>query len=213
MSLSREVILAKLREARQPFIDVPPAGSYLPVVPLDDVSPRALRARFIQEATILACKVHQPAGEREAVEIILKLIGRDKAVQAWNFDRIPLPPLESAFSRQGIAIARPDNADIRVGISGTDAALAATGSLVIASAPSQPRLTTLLPPVHIAVLAADRIVPDMESWLAGQRKAGLEYFRRAAQIVVISGPSRTGDIGMEMIMGVHGPGEVHIILV
>jgi L-lactate dehydrogenase complex protein LldG len=214
VSLSREIILAKLRVAQQPFTDVPPIDSYLPVVPLDDVSPQALRARFIQEATALACRVHQPAGENEAIDIILRLIGRkDKAVQAWNFDRIPLPKLEKALFREGITVTSPDDATVRVGISGADAALAATGSLVISSAPSQPRLTSLLPPLHIAVLPADRIVPDLESWLAEQRKTGLEHFRRAAQIVLISGPSRTGDIEMELVMGVHGPGELDIILV
>lgn len=214
MSLSREIILAKLRVAQQPFTNVPPTDSYLPMVPLDDVSPRALRERFIQEAASLACRVHQPAGEREAIDLLLRLIGRkDKEVQAWNFDRIPLPNLEKALSREGITIANPDDPTVRVGISGADAALAATGSLVISSAPSQPRLTSLLPPVHVAILPADRIVPDLESWLAEQRKAGLEHFRRAAQIVLVSGPSRTGDIEMELVMGVHGPGELHIILV
>ncbi len=213
MSLSREIILAKLRVADQPFTEVPPTGSYLPVVPRGDASPQGLRERFIQEATTLACRVHQPAGEREAIDLLLRLLYKDKTVQAWNFDRIPLPNLEKTLTREGITIASPDDATVRVGISGADAGLAATGSLVISSAPSQPRLTSLLPPVHAAVLSADRIVPDLESWLAAQRQAGLEHFRRASQTVLISGPSRTGDIEMELVMGVHGPGEVHIILV
>jgi L-lactate dehydrogenase complex protein LldG len=102
---------------------------------------------------------------------------------------------------------------MRVGITGVDAALAATGSLVLAAGVGKHRVTSLLPPLHIAVVRASQIMPDLESWVAMQRAQGLDAFRRMSSVIVISGPSRTADIAMQLIMGMHGPAELHIILI
>jgi L-lactate dehydrogenase complex protein LldG len=57
------------------------------------------------------------------------------------------------------------------------------------------------------------ILPGFEDWIADRRAKGIkEAFRDSSNIVLISGPSRTADIAMESIMGVHGPGTVHVIV-
>ncbi|MCA9922351.1 MAG: LUD domain-containing protein [Anaerolineales bacterium] len=66
--------------------------------------------------------------------------------------------------------------------------------------------------VHIAVLTADQILPDLESWWARQRANGLDQTRSAAKIAVITGPSRTADIAMELVLGMHGPRELHLVI-
>jgi L-lactate dehydrogenase complex protein LldG len=66
--------------------------------------------------------------------------------------------------------------------------------------------------VHIVVVTLDQIVPRLEAWLAQQRAQGLPTMHNAANICFISGPSRTGDIEMELILGVHGPGQVQVIV-
>jgi len=71
---------------------------------------------------------------------------------------------------------------------------------------------SLLPLVHIAVLQAGRIVPTFEAWVEGWRAAGLA-FGAASTLMVVSGPSRTGDIANIPVRGVHGPGVVHVIIV
>ncbi|MEZ4518784.1 MAG: lactate utilization protein [Chloroflexota bacterium] len=101
---------------------------------------------------------------------------------------------------------------MRVGLTGADAGLAATGSLVLQSGSGRYRAASLLPPLHIAVLTADRIVPDLENWWTQQRAAGLDQVRQRSNIVVITGPSRTADIAMQLVMGMHGPRELHLIL-
>ena len=93
-----------------------------------------------------------------------------------------------------------------VGISGVDHLLAETGSLVVLSRPDQPRSLSLLPPVHIVVAEVGQIVPDLFDLFA--RLDGLP-----SCLTLITGPSKTGDIELRLVTGVHGPGEVHVVLV
>ena len=79
------------------------------------------------------------------------------------------------------------------------------------------RAASLLPPIHIAVLNTNQIVPDLESWWAAQKwaaqkAAGLEQTRQHSNIAIITGPSRTADIAMQLVMGMHGPRELHLVL-
>ena len=214
---SREQILGKLRQGKQslpskrPFPHIQPPQEHLHMVPLADTSPDALYGRFLQEAEQAACVVHQTADAEAAIAAILEIVGEDTAVSSWNPEHIPLPGLAEALDAANVARVGQD-ASVRVGLTGVDAALAATGSLVVMSGNGRPRAASLLPPVHIAVVAASQIVPDLESWWAGQKAAGLEQTRQHSNIVVITGPSRTADIAMQLVMGMHGPRELHLIL-
>ncbi len=108
-------------------------------------------------------------------------------------------------------VVNPSDDDVfgaAVGLVGVSAAIAETGSLVRASGAGRPRSVALVPPSLIAVVEASRIVADLYDWLAG-----LDPLAMAADAVVITGPSRTADIGMKLVTGVHGPGAVHIVLV
>ncbi len=209
---SREEILRQLRAAPQPYPDHPPVRPRRHMVPLGDRSRAALQRRFVQEAESLGCAVSISDDPPAAIQHILDRLGDDRLVLSWDFTHIPLPGLSAALASAGITTADPDDSHVRVGLTGVDAALAATGSLVLTTGPGRPRQASMLPPVHIAVVIASQIVPDLETWLSRQREEGLDRFRRASNIMVISGPSRTADIGMELVMGAHGPAALHIIL-
>ena len=96
-----------------------------------------------------------------------------------------------------------------VGVTGAVACLAETGSLVVVSGPGRGRLASLLPPLHVAIvtralltaLAADLLVDQPELATSG------------ANMVCITGPSRTADIEHTLSRGVHGPREVHVVFV
>lgn len=203
--------MARLRGRERPFGLVARPDGYRPMTPMGD-DPAEWRGRFIQEATLLNVTVHQPAGYSEAIEIVLGIVGGDRAVLAWDWDAIPLPGLGEALAAAGVSVAQPGDASVRVGISGAEAALAATGSVVVASGAGRYRATSLLPPVHVVVITADQILPNLEAWVARQRAGGLTLFQESANIVIISGPSRTADIAMELILGMHGPGEMHVLV-
>ena len=212
MTSSRRQILDRLQRDERPFAAVEPPSSYRPMVPLNDLSPAALHSHFVTEAQKAACVVYQPASNGEAVDTILQVIGEDQTISCWAMDQIPLPGLESALEQAGIVRVGQDSS-VRVGLTGADAALAATGSLVLCSGAGRYRAASLLPPVHVAVVTTSQILPDLEHWWAQQRAGGLEQTRQASNIVVVTGPSRTADIAMQLVMGMHGPRELHIVLI
>ena len=84
--------------------------------------------------------------------------------------------------------------------------LAATGSVVLGASPDEPRARSLLPAVHVSLLREDRIVPglgELFEALGGELPSAL---------AIVTGPSRSADIEQKLVVGVHGPGEVHVVL-
>ncbi len=99
--------------------------------------------------------------------------------------------------------------DIDAAITTTVGAIAESGALVLWPDEKEPRLMSLVPPIHIAVLEADTIyntfceILQVQGWPA----------RMPTNILLISGPSRTADIEMTVAFGVHGPKELIVLLV
>lgn len=84
--------------------------------------------------------------------------------------------------------------------------LADTGSVVLAASPEEPRRRSLLPDVHISLLDQERILPglgELFEALGGDLPSAL---------AIVTGPSRSADIEQKLTVGVHGPGEVHVVL-
>ena len=81
---------------------------------------------------------------------------------------------------------------------------------MVASGPDTPAAASLLPETHVALLRAGRIVARMEeAWDLARQAFG--QLPRAVNF--ISGPSRTGDIEQQLVLGAHGPYRVHIVVV
>jgi L-lactate dehydrogenase complex protein LldG len=213
MNDSRQNILANLKKAVSSYGEPIAPEKYLPVVPVDAGTPAALKDRFVREAEKLACVVHQVDGDMDALGVIMDLLLGQDRISAWDLDHIPLPGLAPALEKAGIVISAPGDDQVKIGLTGAQAALAATGSLVLESGAGQYRAPSILPLRHIAILREAQIFASMESWVHHQRQLGLEGFRRASNIVLVSGPSRTADIAMELVMGMHGPRELDILLV
>ena len=102
------------------------------------------------------------------------------------------------------ACARAD-----VGITSADYALAATATLVMIASPENPRLVSLLPPEHIAVVPVSRLLGSVAELLAREPAV----FERSSSLVLITGSSATGDIEQLHIKGVHGPRQVQVVFV
>jgi L-lactate dehydrogenase complex protein LldG len=85
--------------------------------------------------------------------------------------------------------------------------LADTGSVVLAASPEEPRARSLLPDVHVTRLREDRILAGLDELF---KEVGGEL---PSALAIVTGPSRSADIEQRLTVGVHGPGEVHVVLV
>lgn len=227
MPSSRDAILNKLRSARRPFPDAPPRPSmYLDVTLQEETDAEALLERFTRELTALrgdVFKVRGDSGARSKIVTLLQKAGV-QSVLAWDFAHIPVKGLREALEEAGIDILQVETHDefreatltsaerAGAGLTGADAAAAATGTLIVTTGAGKGRLPTVLPPLHIAVITLDQIVPRIESWVAARRAEGIDALRQHANVCFITGPSRTGDIEMELVLGVHGPGKIQVIV-
>ena len=110
----------------------------------------------------------------------------------------------------GLAIeARPSHGDDKLGITGAFCALAENGTLMLLSGENTHATTSLLPENHVAIVPVSRIVRSMEDgWDLLRRERG----SLPRQVNFVSGPSRTADIEMTLVLGVHGPFSVHVVL-
>jgi L-lactate dehydrogenase complex protein LldG len=84
--------------------------------------------------------------------------------------------------------------------------LADTGSVVLAASPEEPRARSLLPAAHVTLLREERILPGLEELFA---IVGTDL---PSALAIVTGPSRSADIEQRLTVGVHGPGEVHVVL-
>ena len=99
-----------------------------------------------------------------------------------------------------------------VGITGGDYVIAETGTLVVHPKKGVSRLTSLAPPVHIAVMKRGQVLPSLDELFLLEH-VDIHSGDRHAAMNLISGPSRTGDIEATIVHGIHGPVETHIVLV
>ena len=95
--------------------------------------------------------------------------------------------------------------DYDCGVTDVYAAVAETGSLVIKNSPEHGRALSLVPAVHVAIVEPKNIVADLVDLF---EKLG----RDGGGATIITGPSKTADIEMDLVVGVHGPGKVQIYL-
>lgn len=210
--MSRESILHRVRTALgrsegQPVPDPPPVRIRIP-----EVDPETRIADLRRAVEALAGRTHRAASPREACGLVsAELHGRDAVASNSPFlATCGIPSLTGV--RTGIRDAaelREACASAAVGITSADYALADTGSLAVLSSPAEARMISLLPPAHIAVVPADRILSGLDELFSVlPNPAGV-----TSAMVLITGPSRTGDIEQILVRGVHGPGEITVIVV
>ena len=103
------------------------------------------------------------------------------------------------FSREACAQAE-------IGVTRPDYALADTGTLIFITGS---RLISLLPPRHIAVIERAKILASLDQLLGVVPQPA----EQSSAMTLVTGPSRTADIEMRLVRGVHGPGEITVIVV
>jgi L-lactate dehydrogenase complex protein LldG len=119
---------------------------------------------------------------------LIETFARNAEVAGFNVHRGEAPEIEGAETSEALY------------------GLADTGSVVLAASPEEPRARSLLPQRHISLLRENRVVPGLDELFAA---LGDDL---PSALAIVSGPSRSADIEQRLTIGVHGPGEVHVVL-
>jgi L-lactate dehydrogenase complex protein LldG len=178
-------------------------------------------ARFIEELEALGGHGKRVESLEEAREYVLDLAREREAklLLRWDVDDLEDLGVDAPLGETGVEVAVwRDLADFReiagkadIGLSTAEWAIAETGTLVLEGGPGKGRTVTLLPPTYVALMPVERIlrtVPEAIEKYAGGEAGGLP-----ANVCFHTGPSRSGDIEMSLFVGMHGPGDVHVVLV
>jgi len=229
--MSREQILAHLKaslaSSRQWLQEEARKSSHTPppyvLAPADD-----LAEQFAVELRKLEGKVYLVADDAAAREQIAALLSARNATHiiTWGLDQIGLPGLDALLSKCGVSVldanvqgaARKEHLQrlepALVCISGVDIGIAESGSLLLRHGPERPRLASLLAPCHIVVLRRAQLVRGLGEALALiSERYGVDLFTDTSNLTLITGPSRTADIEMTLTLGIHGPREIHVIII
>jgi len=222
---TRDALLARVRASLSRK-----AGDELtePVPEVDDRLARLadhdddLIAMFEQRAQEVGMQVYRCTAEQAPLRIAgaVAMLGVRKAVVDREIAQ-GLIDIDAVLTQSGVALIDWSGVgsdqgfgpqyDADLGVTGVAAALAETGTLVIHSRPSSSRGLSLVPHNHLAVVRASEILPDMlDYW---QSLAGISGKDLPSSQVFITGPSKTADIEGVLIQGVHGPGQVVIVLI
>jgi L-lactate dehydrogenase complex protein LldG len=180
-------------------------------------------AQFRQKHESLAGIVHLVSDMDEAADKAVAIL-RDKEAEKVAFGDLPdefRQILEPRCTEAGMDLLTPpfNNAElpgalnsIQAGISWAAFAIAEAGALVEFATDDANRLVSALPLVHISVFRAADLVENLTD-AAGPIRNFYNANPRNATASFISGPSRTADIEMRLILGVHGPAETHAIII
>lgn len=200
MSDARAAILARLRAA--PAVPPPDLPPWQPPV----VADRLDRFRLMLEA--VHGEVHVVAAEQWRRH--LRLVLSEKGV-----GRVLAPPGLELDWPDLVAYDRPVEAWKDQLVDAVDAAvtravgaIAETGTVVLWPDAEQPRLASLLPPVHVVLLDQADIAESLAGLMAAQGWAQ----RMPTNLLLISGPSKTADIEQTLAYGVHGPKELIVLV-
>jgi len=210
--MPREHILQRVRtalhrEPGQPPSDIP---AVRPHSGRTDFETRILQFRKAVED--LAGNIYPAGSEAEARALVSSLLeGRTAIASNAPFLQkcgiTTLAGVQAGLSSE--EELRGSCARIDVGITSADYALADTGTLVLLSSAEEARMISLLPPVHLAVIPRDRILSGLDELFSLLPRPDL----KTSSMVFITGSSRTADIEQILIRGVHGPGELHVVIV
>jgi iron-sulfur cluster protein len=119
-----------------------------------------------------------------------------------------------AIQRHARESLRQKFIEATVGISGANMAIAETGTIVLVTNEGNADLVTTLPPVHIALFGIDKLVATLDDAVAMLRmlaRSGTGQ-RMSSYVNWITGPSRSADIEQSLTIGVHGPREMHCVI-
>lgn len=205
---------------------IPAARATLPAPPYA-FAPMTREERvdtFARELAPLRGMTHVAPTREEAIAKVMALLAEQDShdLLAWDDDQLSIPQLGAAVRNAGYQMLdatvprEPEAqrtklhklAQAGVGITGAMAGFADSGTIVLTSGAGRPRLASLLPPVHIALLDVNELYDNQPAFWAAHPDAAAQ----GTNLIFITGPSRTADIELIPTFGVHGPKQLHVVV-
>lgn len=187
-------------------------------------------ARFAEELAAVDGTSEQVAAFADALVSVERYCDLHalRAAITWDLTALPQPDagwlqqLADVLASRDVKLAfwRGDDrralqqraAQADLGIIIADAAIAASGTVVVSGVPGKGRSVSLLPEHIIVLIPHSRLYATLRDAFAGLRGAGVLAPDGPQNVTLITGPSKSADIGLEPVTGVHGPRHVHAIL-
>lgn len=176
------------------------------------------------ERFLRACRRNQAVSHRARTSDDAVSLVCERAAQLAEGGAVAVPAADALMDELGVSRAlgdaaieqvRPDDPEWRdrvaacpLGVTGSAAGVVETGTVALACGPGLPRAVSLLPDVHLCLVAASALHERFEDALTAVVGGG-----PPPNLVWVSGPSRSADIEKQITLGVHGPRTVEIVLV
>ena len=228
--MSRDKFLARVRQAaemgrayRVHLNDVPENIGYVGVE-------QDLVERFAAEVDEVGGQsyiVSDLAGVHATLSRLVQEAGATTAL-CWQHELLDRMGLSDFLKARGIAqhdyaslASLPPDEQRRlmlgcdIGLTSCDCAIAETGTLMVCSRPGQERVASLLPPFYVTIVERQQIVADLIDAIRALEGSGFRVQGSGlpSNVTFITGPSKTGDIELQLTTGVHGPGRWQVIIV
>jgi L-lactate dehydrogenase complex protein LldG len=229
--VTQDRVLDDVRRALGRSATVPPA-------PLDPFSEPGIEtdatemvARFTEEAAAVRAQVHYLSEKLKVVGQIVEIVGEScrsvgsSDVAFSESGLIAEMNLKDQLGARGLSVFAPDAvslshdqvvarlANCGVGLTAADYAIAETGTIVLSSDEQNALLVSLLPTVHIALVHSSQIAASLDEVIARIGKKRIGRVDPSRSVTLITGPSRTSDVELVLSIGVHGPKELHVIII
>lgn len=215
--MNRDVFLARVSEAVLRS-ELPPAP-HVPAVPAEGADTDLVEL-FRNRAQLINTVVHGPMARHSIPRAVAGIAAGHEIGTFATWDELPSPGVASALAAEGwhrvvsapgedSGFDRTPVAGVDFGVTGSSAALAESGSVVLRHHSGRSRLISALPLIHVALVRVETIYRSLTHWAREFPDAP----EATANLVIVTGPSRTGDIEQHLNLGVHGPKHVHVVLI
>ncbi len=217
----RTSFLARVRSAVGDA-ELPDRPDGVPVVEAPDLPEADLLSLFCHRLESVDGEAHV-ISSGDVPQLVGGILRRSGAttLMAWTDPHLPLPGLSAELATAGVTIVDHETpfddhaghnltyTELDAGLTGAVAGLAESGSIVLDSGPGRPRMASLVPLLHMALMPRSALYRSL-THLAVDRPDLLEG---STNTVVITGPSRTADIEQTLNLGVHGPRHLHVVVI